>query len=55
MCTGPLFILFQFILNVRLDYRLSYLLSVFKKEFVDVYPMGDADATSAVERAGKQY
>uniref|UniRef100_A0A672NK88 Inositol 1,4,5-trisphosphate receptor n=1 Tax=Sinocyclocheilus grahami TaxID=75366 RepID=A0A672NK88_SINGR len=35
----------QFILSVRLDYRLSFLLSVFKKEFVDVYPMGDADAT----------
>uniref|UniRef100_A0A4W5KAJ3 Inositol 1,4,5-trisphosphate receptor n=1 Tax=Hucho hucho TaxID=62062 RepID=A0A4W5KAJ3_9TELE len=33
----------QFILNVRLDYRLSFLLSVFKKEFVDVYPMADAD------------
>uniref|UniRef100_A0AAX7UDT1 Inositol 1,4,5-trisphosphate receptor n=1 Tax=Astatotilapia calliptera TaxID=8154 RepID=A0AAX7UDT1_ASTCA len=31
----------QFILNVRLDYRLSFLLSVFKKEFVDVYPMAD--------------
>uniref|UniRef100_A0A8C3MLB6 Inositol 1,4,5-trisphosphate receptor n=1 Tax=Geospiza parvula TaxID=87175 RepID=A0A8C3MLB6_GEOPR len=29
----------QFILNVRLDYRISYLLSVFKKEFVEVYPM----------------
>uniref|UniRef100_A0A8C2U7V4 Inositol 1,4,5-trisphosphate receptor n=1 Tax=Coturnix japonica TaxID=93934 RepID=A0A8C2U7V4_COTJA len=25
----------QFILNVRLDYRISYLLSVFKKEFVE--------------------
>uniref|UniRef100_A0A8C2WE91 Inositol 1,4,5-trisphosphate receptor n=1 Tax=Cyclopterus lumpus TaxID=8103 RepID=A0A8C2WE91_CYCLU len=33
----------QFILNVRLDYRISFLLSVFKKEFVDVYPMADAD------------
>lgn len=43
----------QFILNVRLDYRLSFLLSVFKKEFVEVYPMADADATSAVENAGK--
>uniref|UniRef100_A0A4W4FT30 Inositol 1,4,5-trisphosphate receptor n=1 Tax=Electrophorus electricus TaxID=8005 RepID=A0A4W4FT30_ELEEL len=42
----------QFILNVRLDYRLSFLLSVFKKEFVEVYPMADADATSAVEQAG---
>uniref|UniRef100_A0A4W4FNN7 Inositol 1,4,5-trisphosphate receptor n=1 Tax=Electrophorus electricus TaxID=8005 RepID=A0A4W4FNN7_ELEEL len=41
----------QFILNVRLDYRLSFLLSVFKKEFVEVYPMADADATSAVEQA----
>ncbi|MCI4380792.1 hypothetical protein PGIGA_G00244100 [Pangasianodon gigas] len=41
----------QFILNVRLDYRLSFLLSVFKKEFVEVYPMADADATSAVENA----
>uniref|UniRef100_A0AAY4DE77 Inositol 1,4,5-trisphosphate receptor n=1 Tax=Denticeps clupeoides TaxID=299321 RepID=A0AAY4DE77_9TELE len=33
----------QFILSVRLDYRLSFLLSVFKKEFVDVYPMSEAD------------
>uniref|UniRef100_A0AAY4CD72 Inositol 1,4,5-trisphosphate receptor n=1 Tax=Denticeps clupeoides TaxID=299321 RepID=A0AAY4CD72_9TELE len=41
----------QFILSVRLDYRLSFLLSVFKKEFVDVYPMSEADATSAVERS----
>uniref|UniRef100_A0A8C6JUL7 Inositol 1,4,5-trisphosphate receptor n=1 Tax=Melopsittacus undulatus TaxID=13146 RepID=A0A8C6JUL7_MELUD len=32
----------QFILNVRLDYRISYLLSVFKKEFVEVYPMQDS-------------
>ncbi|XP_072537810.1 inositol 1,4,5-trisphosphate-gated calcium channel ITPR3 isoform X1 [Salminus brasiliensis] len=39
----------QFILNVRLDYRLSFLLSVFKKEFVDVYPMGDVDAVSAMD------
>ncbi|CAI9572358.1 unnamed protein product, partial [Staurois parvus] len=39
----------QFILNVRLDYRISYLLSVFKKEFVDVFPMQDsavADGTA---------
>ncbi|XP_062854471.1 inositol 1,4,5-trisphosphate receptor type 3 [Trichomycterus rosablanca] len=37
----------QFILNVRLDYRISFLLSVFKKEFVDLYPTADAmDATS---------
>uniref|UniRef100_A0A4W6FSD9 Inositol 1,4,5-trisphosphate receptor n=1 Tax=Lates calcarifer TaxID=8187 RepID=A0A4W6FSD9_LATCA len=42
----------QFILNVRLDYRLSFLLSVFKKEFVDVYPMADADATTNMEHAG---
>lgn len=42
----------QFILNVRLDYRLSFLLSVFKKDFVDVYPMGDADATTNLEHAG---
>ncbi|XP_055788466.1 inositol 1,4,5-trisphosphate receptor type 3-like isoform X3 [Salvelinus fontinalis] len=41
----------QFILNVRLDYRLSFLLSVFKKEFVDVYPMADADATTSMEQA----
>uniref|UniRef100_A0A8B9L874 Inositol 1,4,5-trisphosphate receptor n=1 Tax=Astyanax mexicanus TaxID=7994 RepID=A0A8B9L874_ASTMX len=41
----------QFILNVRLDYRLSFLLSVFKKEFVEVYPMGDVDAVSAMETA----
>uniref|UniRef100_A0A669DV13 Inositol 1,4,5-trisphosphate receptor n=1 Tax=Oreochromis niloticus TaxID=8128 RepID=A0A669DV13_ORENI len=39
----------QFILNVRLDYRLSFLLSVFKKEFVDVYPMADADATTNMD------
>ncbi|TWW56362.1 inositol 1,4,5-trisphosphate receptor type 3 isoform X1 [Takifugu flavidus] len=41
----------QFILNVRLDYRLSFLLSVFKKDFVDVYPMADADATTNLEQA----
>uniref|UniRef100_A0A8C9TMY1 Inositol 1,4,5-trisphosphate receptor n=1 Tax=Scleropages formosus TaxID=113540 RepID=A0A8C9TMY1_SCLFO len=40
----------QFILNVRLDYRLSFLLSVFKKEFVEVFPMADADATVAMEK-----
>ncbi|XP_068125479.1 inositol 1,4,5-trisphosphate-gated calcium channel ITPR3 isoform X2 [Hyperolius riggenbachi] len=34
----------QFILNVRLDYRISYLLSVFKKEFVEVFPMQDTGA-----------
>ncbi|KAM9292317.1 inositol 1,4,5-trisphosphate-gated calcium channel ITPR3 isoform 2-T2 [Gastrophryne carolinensis] len=34
----------QFILNVRLDYRISYLLSVFKKEFVEVFPMADSAA-----------
>lgn len=44
----------QFILNVRLDYRLSFLLSVFKKDFVDVYPMADADATTNLEQAGAQ-
>lgn len=44
---GPYTILslfFQFILNVRLDYRISYLLSVFKKEFVEVFPMQDSGA-----------
>ncbi|KAF7210487.1 transcript variant X2 [Nothobranchius furzeri] len=41
----------QFILNVRLDYRISFLLSVFKKEFVDVYPMAEADATTNMEQA----
>ncbi|XP_053174093.1 inositol 1,4,5-trisphosphate receptor type 3 [Scomber japonicus] len=41
----------QFILNVRLDYRISFLLSVFKKEFVDVYDMADADATTNMEQA----
>lgn len=46
--------LLQFILNVRLDYRLSFLLSVFKKDFVDVYPMADADATTNLEQAGAQ-
>lgn len=46
-CRAP-----QFILNVRLDYRLSFLLSVFKKEFVDVYPMADADATTNMEHSG---
>ncbi|KAI7798187.1 putative inositol 1, partial [Triplophysa rosa] len=39
----------QFILSVRLDYRISFMLSVFKKEFADVYPMGDADATHHTE------
>ncbi|KAM9828211.1 inositol 1,4,5-trisphosphate-gated calcium channel ITPR3 isoform 3-T4 [Syngnathus typhle] len=39
----------QFILNVRLDYRLSFLLSIFKKQFVDVYPLADADATTSLE------
>ncbi|KAG8451030.1 hypothetical protein GDO86_003346 [Hymenochirus boettgeri] len=37
----------QFILNVRLDYRISYLLSVFKKEFVEVFPMQDNAADGA--------
>lgn len=46
--------LLQFILNVRLDYRLSFLLSVFKKDFVDVYPMADADATTNLEQTGAQ-
>uniref|UniRef100_A0A8C2JT15 Inositol 1,4,5-trisphosphate receptor n=1 Tax=Cyprinus carpio TaxID=7962 RepID=A0A8C2JT15_CYPCA len=45
----------QFILSVRLDYRLSFLLSVFKKEFVDVYPMGDADATHHTEQEGNDH
>uniref|UniRef100_A0A673HC10 Inositol 1,4,5-trisphosphate receptor n=1 Tax=Sinocyclocheilus rhinocerous TaxID=307959 RepID=A0A673HC10_9TELE len=45
----------QFILSVRLDYRLSFLLSVFKKEFVEVYPMGDADATHHTEHEGNDY
>uniref|UniRef100_A0A663MJA0 Inositol 1,4,5-trisphosphate receptor n=1 Tax=Athene cunicularia TaxID=194338 RepID=A0A663MJA0_ATHCN len=40
----------QFILNVRLDYRISYLLSVFKKEFVEVYPMQD---TMNLDRIGE--
>lgn len=50
--TDPVSARHQFILNVRLDYRLSFLLSVFKKEFVDVYPMADADATTNMEHAG---
>lgn len=50
--TEPSSAVHQFILNVRLDYRLSFLLSVFKKEFVDVYPMADADATTNMEHAG---
>ena len=40
----PSSLLLQFILNVRLDYRISYLLSVFKKEFVEVFPMQDSGA-----------
>uniref|UniRef100_A0A8D2MRF9 Inositol 1,4,5-trisphosphate receptor n=1 Tax=Zonotrichia albicollis TaxID=44394 RepID=A0A8D2MRF9_ZONAL len=40
----------QFILDVRLDYRISYLLSVFKKEFVEVYPMQD---TMNLDRIGE--
>uniref|UniRef100_A0A8D2JDT2 Inositol 1,4,5-trisphosphate receptor n=1 Tax=Varanus komodoensis TaxID=61221 RepID=A0A8D2JDT2_VARKO len=43
----------QFILNVRLDYRISYLLSVFKKEFVEVYPMQDTAAMN-LDRIGEQ-
>uniref|UniRef100_A0A8C4VNA6 Inositol 1,4,5-trisphosphate receptor n=1 Tax=Gopherus evgoodei TaxID=1825980 RepID=A0A8C4VNA6_9SAUR len=38
----------KFILNVRLDYRISYLLSVFKKEFIEVYPMQDSSADGTV-------
>uniref|UniRef100_A0A3Q3FAK0 Inositol 1,4,5-trisphosphate receptor, type 3 n=1 Tax=Labrus bergylta TaxID=56723 RepID=A0A3Q3FAK0_9LABR len=34
----------QFILNVRLDYRLSFLLSVFKKEFVDISILGPSSS-----------
>ncbi|XP_043932426.1 inositol 1,4,5-trisphosphate receptor type 3 [Protopterus annectens] len=43
----------KFILDVRLDYRISYLLSVFKREFVEVYPMQDsaADGTSLSNEA----
>lgn len=37
---------------MRLDYRLSFLLSVFKKEFEDVYSLADADATTSVEHTG---
>uniref|UniRef100_A0A8D2MT85 Inositol 1,4,5-trisphosphate receptor n=1 Tax=Zonotrichia albicollis TaxID=44394 RepID=A0A8D2MT85_ZONAL len=42
----------QFILDVRLDYRISYLLSVFKKEFVEVYPMQDTAAMN-LDRIGE--
>uniref|UniRef100_A0A8C3KKS9 Inositol 1,4,5-trisphosphate receptor n=1 Tax=Calidris pygmaea TaxID=425635 RepID=A0A8C3KKS9_9CHAR len=45
----------QFILNVRLDYRISYLLSVFKKEFVEVYPMQDMHASSHVAANTKRF
>uniref|UniRef100_A0A8C1LRK3 Inositol 1,4,5-trisphosphate receptor n=1 Tax=Cyprinus carpio TaxID=7962 RepID=A0A8C1LRK3_CYPCA len=41
----------QFILSVRLDYRLSFLLSVFKKEFVDVYPMASINLQHIGEQA----
>ncbi|KAL4645836.1 inositol 1,4,5-trisphosphate receptor type 3 isoform X6 [Arapaima gigas] len=41
----------QFILNVRLDYRLSFLLSVFKKEFIEVFPTAEADATLDAQSA----
>ncbi|XP_078500366.1 inositol 1,4,5-trisphosphate-gated calcium channel ITPR3 [Lissotriton helveticus] len=56
----------QFILNVRLDYRISFLLSVFRKEFLEVFPMQDSaadgtapayDSTSAsmnLDRLGEQ-
>uniref|UniRef100_A0A8C5P7S0 Inositol 1,4,5-trisphosphate receptor n=1 Tax=Leptobrachium leishanense TaxID=445787 RepID=A0A8C5P7S0_9ANUR len=52
----------QFILSVRLDYRISFLLSVFKKEFVEVFPMQDTgadgtapafDSTSATLNLGR--
>ncbi|XP_040500546.1 inositol 1,4,5-trisphosphate receptor type 3 [Ursus maritimus] len=42
----------QFILNVRLDYRISYLLSVFKKEFVEVFPMQDSGADGTAPSLG---
>uniref|UniRef100_UPI00398F4F09 inositol 1,4,5-trisphosphate-gated calcium channel ITPR3 isoform X3 n=1 Tax=Pristiophorus japonicus TaxID=55135 RepID=UPI00398F4F09 len=38
----------QFILNVRLDFRISYLLSVFKKEFVDSNPIPESTAEGAI-------
>ncbi|XP_038676821.1 inositol 1,4,5-trisphosphate receptor type 3 isoform X2 [Scyliorhinus canicula] len=38
----------QFILNVRLDFRISYLLSVFKKEFVDNNPIPESTADGAI-------
>ncbi|CAB1353479.1 unnamed protein product [Coregonus sp. 'balchen'] len=37
----------QFILNVRLDYRISCLLCIFKREFDESNPQGDATPSSA--------
>uniref|UniRef100_A0A8C7RLZ9 Inositol 1,4,5-trisphosphate receptor n=1 Tax=Oncorhynchus mykiss TaxID=8022 RepID=A0A8C7RLZ9_ONCMY len=37
----------QFILNVRLDYRISCLLCIFKREFDESNPQGDGTASSA--------
>lgn len=36
---------FQFILSVRLDYRISYMLSIYKKEFGDNNDNGDPSAS----------
>ncbi|XP_072419628.1 inositol 1,4,5-trisphosphate-gated calcium channel ITPR3 isoform X1 [Chiloscyllium punctatum] len=38
----------QFILNVRLDFRISYLLSVFKKEFVDCNPVPESTTEGTI-------
>uniref|UniRef100_A0A673YQJ8 Inositol 1,4,5-trisphosphate receptor n=1 Tax=Salmo trutta TaxID=8032 RepID=A0A673YQJ8_SALTR len=38
----------QFILNVRLDYRISCLLCIFKREFDESNPQGDGTPSSAI-------
>lgn len=43
-CRAP-----QFILNVRLDYRISCLLSIFKREFDESNSQSDLSVTGAVE------
>lgn len=38
---------FQFILSVRLDYRISYMLSIYKKEFGESGDNGDTPASGS--------
>lgn len=44
-----LYSVLQFILNVRLDYRISCLLSIFKREFDESNSQTELSITGAVE------